>query len=183
MNATALNKATPVNLANHAYWNLAGDGSSDALGHLIKVFASQYTPVDASMIPTGEIAPVSGTPYDLRAPTLLGSRIKHVSGAGMAGFDINYAVDGDGFRQVADLRDPASGRALELWANQPGVQLYTSNWLNNVKGKGGRVYGQYGAVCLETQAFPDAVNHPNFPSEIVRPGGVYQHDMLFKFSF
>jgi aldose 1-epimerase len=101
----------------------------------------------------------------------------------MAGFDINYAVDGDGFRQVAYLQDPASGRALELWANQPGMQLYTGNWLRNIKGKGGRVYRPYGAVCLETQAFPDAVNHPNFPSEIVRPGVAYQHDMLFKFSF
>ncbi|CAN6235234.1 unnamed protein product [Urochloa humidicola] len=183
MNATALNKATPVNLANHAYWNLAGHGSGDVLGEVIQVFASRYTPVDRSMIPTGEVAPVSGTPYDLRAPTPLGSRIKLVSGAGMAGFDINYAVDGAGLRPVARLRDPASGRAMELWADQPGVQLYTSNWLSNVKGKGGVVYGQYGAVCLETQGFPDAVNHPNFPSQIVRPGGAYRHDMLFKFSF
>ena len=106
----------------------------------------------------------------------------------MAGFDINYEVDGwdggdGGLRKVAAVRDPASGRALELWANQPGVQLYTSNWLSGVKGKGGAVYGQYGAVCLETQGFPDAVNHPNFPSVIVRPtGAAYRHDMLFKFS-
>jgi aldose 1-epimerase len=154
------------------------------VGHLIKVFASRYTPMDSSFIPTGEIVPVSGTPYDLRALTPLGSRVSLVSGAGMAGFDINYAVDGDGFRQVAYLQDPASGRALELWANQPGMQLYTGNWLRNIKGKGGRVYRPYGAVCLETQAFPDAVNHPNFPSEIVRPGVArYQHAMLFKFSF
>lgn len=184
MNATALNKATPVNLANHAYWNVGGHGSGDVLGQVIQVFASRYTPVDRNMIPTGEVAPVSGTPYDLRAPTPLGTRIGLVSGAGMAGFDINYAVDGGGwFRKVARLWDPQSGRVLELWADQPGVQLYTSNWLGNVTGKGGEVYGQYGAVCLETQGFPDAVNHPNFPSQIVRPGQAYRHDMLFKFSF
>jgi aldose 1-epimerase len=125
---------------------------------------------------------VSGTPYDLTAPTPLGSRIRLVSGAGMAGFDINYAVDGSGFRRVARVRDPASGRGVEVWADQPGVQLYTSNWLRNVTGKGGKVYEQYGALCLETQGFPDAVNHPNFPSVIVRPGQAYKHNMLLKFS-
>ncbi|CAL5031673.1 unnamed protein product [Urochloa decumbens] len=183
MNATALNKATPVNLVNHAYWNLAGEGSGDILGHLIQVFASQYTPVDKSMIPTGEIAGVAGTPYDLRRLTPVGSRIGLVSGGGAVGYDINYAVHGgQGFRQVAFVRDPASGRAFELWADQPGVQLYTSNWLKDEKGKAGKVYQKYGALCLETQGFPDAVNHPNFPSVIVRPGGVYRHDMLFKFS-
>ena len=184
MNATALNKATPVNLANHAYWNLGGHRSGDVLGQVIQVFASRYTPVDRSMIPTGEVAPVSSTPYDLRAPTRLGSRVRLVSGAGMAGFDINYAVDGwdgdGGLRKVAAVRDPASGRALELWADQPGVQFYTGNFLLDVVGKGGKVYGQYGALCLET---PDAVNHPNFPSQIVRPGQVCKHDMVFNFSF
>ena len=185
MNATALNKATPVNLVNHAYWNLGGHGSGDVLGHLIQVLASQYTPVDQSMIPTGQVAGVAGTPYDLRWLTPVGARINLASGGGAVGYDLNYAVavHGQGeFTQVAFVRDPASGRAFELWANQPGVQLYTSNWLKDEKGKGGKVYQKYGALCLETQAFPDAVNHPSFPSEIVRTGGVYRHDMLFKFS-
>jgi aldose 1-epimerase len=182
MNATALNKATPV---NHAYWNLGGHGSGDVLGHLIQVSASLYTPVDQSMIPTGQIVGVAGTPYDLRRLTPVGARISLVSSGGAVGYDLKYVVavhGGQGLKQVAFVRDPASGRAFELWANQPGVQLYTSNWLKDEKGKGGKVYQKYGAVCLETQAFPDAVNHPNFPSEIVRPNEVYRHDMLFKFS-
>ncbi|KAL6650841.1 hypothetical protein ACP70R_009766 [Stipagrostis hirtigluma subsp. patula] len=180
MNATALNKATPVNLAQHTYWNLGGAGSGDVLGNTVQLFASRYTPVDGTLIPTGEVAPVAGTPYDFREPTAVGAHVDEVSG-----YDTNYAVDGEegSLRKVAAVRDGASGRAMELWANQPGVQFYTANALDGVVGKGGEVYVRYGALCLETQGFPDAVNHPEFPSQIVRPGEVYKHDMVFKFSF
>ncbi|KAL6650840.1 hypothetical protein ACP70R_009765 [Stipagrostis hirtigluma subsp. patula] len=187
MNATALNKATPVNLAQHTYWNLGGAGSGDILGNTVQLFASRYTPVDGTLIPTGAVAPVDGTPYDFRSPMPVGARVRQVYGgkSGIYGYDTNYAVDGEAgsLRKVAVVRDGASGRAMELWANQPGVQFYTGNFLDGAAGKGGKVYGQYGALCLETQGFPDAVNHPNFPSQIVRPGQVYRHDMVFKFSF
>nr|CAD40900.2 OSJNBa0036B21.18 [Oryza sativa Japonica Group] len=198
MNATAAGKATPVNLAQHSYWNLGGTGSGDILGNTVQLFASRYTPVDAELIPTGQVAPVTGTPCDLRAPTPVGARVHLVTGglsktgATIYGFDTNYAVDGGddvdahahALRRVTVVRDGKSGRSLELWANQPGVQFYTGNFLTaDVKGKGGKAYGQYGALCLETQGFPDAVNHPNFPSVIVRPGQVYKHEMVYKFSF
>lgn len=186
MHATALSKATPVNLANHAYWNLGGHGSGDVLKHELQLLASRYTPLDKSKIPTGQIAAVSGTMYDFLAPKPVGKHMEIVPGGG-GGYDINYAVDGEdqyAMRRVARVRDPASGRAMEVWANQPGVQLYTSNWVINEKGKAGKVYQQYGALCLETQGFPDAVNQPGFPSQIVRPGqAAYKHDMVFKFSF
>uniref|UniRef100_A0ACD5V782 Uncharacterized protein n=3 Tax=Avena sativa TaxID=4498 RepID=A0ACD5V782_AVESA len=184
MNATATSKATPVNLANHVYWNLGGHGSGDVLNHKLQVRASHYTPVDRSMIPTGQVVPVSGTKYDFRAPTPVGTHKEAFLGGG-GGYDINYAVDGrqNDMRKVARVQEPNSGRAFELWANQPGVQFYTAGGLANEKGKDGEVYHQYGALCLETQAYPDAVNHPEFPSTIVRPGGqVYKHDMVFRFS-
>ncbi|XP_066318710.1 uncharacterized protein [Miscanthus floridulus] len=194
MNATAQSKATPVNLAHHAYWNLGGHGSGPVLGETVQLFASRYTPVAdvATLIPTGALAPVAGTPYDFRAPAPLGARLADLlrrGGGVIAGYDTNYAVDVDdgaaltALRPVARVWDGATGRAMELWADQPGVQFYTSNGLGGVRGKGGSVYGRYGALCLETQGFPDAVNHPSFPSQIVRPGQVYKHDMVFKFSF
>ncbi|CAN6278968.1 unnamed protein product [Urochloa humidicola] len=191
MNATARGRATPVNLAHHAYWNLGGHGSGPVLGETVQLLASRYTPVAdaAALIPTGALAPVAGTPYDLRAPPPappLGARLGELLRRGVAGYDTNYAVDGaaaGSLRPVARVRDGATGRAMELWADQPGVQFYTANGLGGgVRGKGGVVYERYGALCLETQGFPDAVNHPGFPSQIVRPGQVYKHDMVFKFS-
>uniref|UniRef100_A0A0D9VHG5 Aldose 1-epimerase n=1 Tax=Leersia perrieri TaxID=77586 RepID=A0A0D9VHG5_9ORYZ len=183
MNATARGRATPVNLAHHAYWNLGGhgSGSSNILAETVRLFASRYTPADAvTLIPTGRLATVAGTPYDFRAPARVGSRIGVVNG-----YDTNYAVDGEEqrLRPVAAVRDGVTGRGMELWADQPGVQFYTANGLDGVRGKGGAVYGRHGALCLETQGFPDAVNHPDFPSVIVRPGQVYTHNMVFRFSF
>ncbi|CAL5016569.1 unnamed protein product [Urochloa decumbens] len=187
MNATALDKATPVNLLRHTYWNLAGHGHGDVLGHTLRLFASRYTPLDAEMLPSsGRVASVAGTPFGFRAPTPIGARIRGVMGGRVAGYDdANYVVDGEpgAMRPVAAVWDGASGRALELWGNQPCVQLYTANWLNHTAGKAGEVYDRYAGFCLETQGYPDAVNHPAFPSQILRRGQVYRHDMVFKLSF
>ncbi|XP_072980637.1 uncharacterized protein [Typha angustifolia] len=182
MHAVPKNKPTPVNLAQHSYWNLAGHASGSILNHKVQIFASDVTPVDDELIPTGEIKPVSGTPFDFQTPTTVGSRIAHVKG----GYDINYVldspVDGKGMRKVAVVEDLKSGRVMELWANQPGVQFYTGNMLKDQKGKGGATYEQHAGLCLETQDYPDALHHSNFPSEIYGHGDVYKHQMVYKFA-
>lgn len=181
MKAKALNKATPVNLAQHTYWNLGGHNSGDILSEEIQIFASYFTPVDSQLIPTGHIVSVKGTPYDFLKPHIVGSRIDKLP----HGYDINYVLEagsGNKMKKVAVVHDKKSGIVMKLTTNQPGVQFYTANSLKNVKGKGGFVYQPHAALCLETQAFPDSVNHPNFPSTIVNPGETYKHHMVFKFS-
>ncbi|KAH0460134.1 hypothetical protein IEQ34_010797 [Dendrobium chrysotoxum] len=179
MKASPRTKATPVNLAQHNYWNLGGHNSGSILSNTVQIFASLITPVDENLIPIGSISSVTETPYDFLKPQAVGSRIDEVEG----GYDINYVVNGNGMKKVAIVKDEISGRQFELWSNQPGVQFYTGNFLDHVEGKGGVIYEKYAGLCLETQGFPDSVNHLQFPSQIVNPGEVYKHDMVFKFSF
>ncbi|XP_040378354.1 galactose mutarotase-like [Oryza brachyantha] len=182
MYARPVDKPTPVNLAQHTYWNLRGHGRGTILDHSVQIFASAVTPVGAGLIPTGAVKPVSGTPFDFRAPAAAGARIASVPG----GYDINYVLDGEadgqGVRKVAVVREATSGRVMELWSDQPGVQFYTGNFLKGEEGKGGARYVKHGGLCLETQDFPDAVHKPEFPTEIYRKGQVYKHYMLYKFS-
>jgi len=177
-------KPTAVNLTNHTYFNLSGAG--DVLGYTVTLNASRYTPVDSTLIPTGVMAPVKDTAYDFRKPTTIGSRIAELAKVKeLGGYDINYIVDGESgkLRMAAKVMDPASGREMEVWTTEPGVQMYTANWLDgSLHGKRGMAYGKYGAVCLETQHYPDSMNHANFPSAILRPGATYHTETIYKFS-
>lgn len=177
------NKATPVSLAQHTYWNLAGHDSGPVLDHHIQIWSNHYTPVDENTVPTGEIVPVKDTPFDLTKEKRIGQDIGKVEGLG---YDHNYVLDcGDeknGLRHAATVREPESKRVLDLWTNAPGMQFYTGNYVDGVVGKGGAVYGKHSGLCLETQGFPNAINQDNFPSVVVRPGEKYQHTMLYEFS-
>ncbi|KAI5076195.1 hypothetical protein GOP47_0008260 [Adiantum capillus-veneris] len=181
------NKSTPLNLAQHTYWNLGGHNSGTILNNTIQIVGDKITQVDDSLIPTGQLKKVAGTPYDFRMPRVIGSQIDEVK----VGYDINYqlkrgkamkVLGGTYVHLAAKVRDPKSSRAMEVYTNQVGVQFYTGNYLDGIVGKGGVMYKMHDALCLETQGFPDAVHHPNFPSIIVPAHHEYQHIMLFRFS-
>ncbi|RRT56998.1 hypothetical protein B296_00047512, partial [Ensete ventricosum] len=182
MEAVPTNKATPVSLAQHTYWNLAGHSSGHILDHSIQIWASHVTPVDENLIPTGEIMPVTGTPFDFTWERKIDSRIHEVP----VGYDHNYVLEcgeeRSGLRHAARVKDPSSSRVLNLWTDAPGMQFYTGNFVNGVAGKGGAVYEKHAGLCLETQGFPNAINQPNFPPIVVQPGEKYKHTMLFEFS-
>lgn len=176
-------KATPVNVTNHSYFNLAGAGADTVLDQELQVAADRYTPTNEELIPTGKIAPVAGTPIDFTKPAKMEGRVEPLFKTHTLGLDHNFVLNSQDVKTpAARLRDPASGRTLTLYTDQPAVQIYSGNFLKGQKGKGGKIYKQRSALCLETQYYPDAVNQPSFPSIILKPGQTYRHTCIYAFS-
>ncbi|MBK7405668.1 MAG: galactose mutarotase [Phycisphaerales bacterium] len=181
---------TVINIAHHGYWNLAGHDSGTILDHELTLHAGRYTPVDPTFIPTGALPEVVGTPFDFRSPTPIGKRIGSLERVGPmdpGGYDLNYPIDGPAgmLRPASRLRDPKSGRTMEIRTDQPGVQFYSGNYLDGPTGKHGTRYAKHAGLCLETQHFPDAVNRrgqPGWPDPVLRPGQRYRHLMVHAFA-
>ncbi len=176
---------TVVNLVHHSYWNLSGDPASGTGDHLLKLEADHFLPTDAGLIPTGEVRPVAGTPMDFTTPRPMGGRLGEDYEALVHGngYDHCWVLRlGTGTRPAARVKDPKSGRVMEILTDQPGVQFYDASFLAGECGKGGVRYASRSAFCLETQNFPDAPNHPSFPSAVLRPGETYRHTLVHRFS-